>query len=87
MAQESSTPVAADSATPAEVTTLICDPLRDEVLLRLAGPVVLPPGSLVELAGGQVARVSSLRLNASNADRPELIVHVTCSRHPARDAP
>nr|CEL17541.1 hypothetical protein [Kibdelosporangium sp. MJ126-NF4]CTQ91233.1 hypothetical protein [Kibdelosporangium sp. MJ126-NF4] len=72
---------------PADVTTLICDPLRGEVLLRLAGPVVLPPGSLVELADGTMARVSSLRLDASNADQPKLIVHVTCSHQRGRNTP
>ncbi|RSM85235.1 hypothetical protein DMH04_18265 [Kibdelosporangium aridum] len=77
----------AESDLPVEVTTLICDPLRDDVLLRLAGPVMLPPGSLVELADGTVAGVSSVRLNAADGHHPELIMHVTRSCHPARDSP
>jgi hypothetical protein len=64
---------------PAEVTTLICDPLSDQVLLRLPGAVVLPVGTLIDLPGDQVGRVASLRLDAVDAARPNLIVQVVRS--------
>jgi hypothetical protein len=63
----------------AEVTTLICDPLNDQILLRLPGAVVLPVGTLIDLPGDQVGRVASLRLNAVDAARPSLIVQVVRS--------
>ncbi len=73
-----------DTGTPADITTFVVDPLRDKVLLRLTGAVALPVGSMIELPDGSIARVSALRLNASNAKDPTLLVQVTRSRQPSQ---
>jgi hypothetical protein len=70
----------------AEITTLIHDPLHDEVLLRLPSAVVLPVGTVVELSDGQIGRVASLRLVAVDATRVHLIVQVIRSQPVAQDA-
>jgi hypothetical protein len=70
----------------AEITTLVHDPLHDEVLLRLPGAVVLPAGTVVELSDGQIGRVVSLRLVAVDATRVQLIVQVARSQPVAQGA-
>ena len=59
------------------VTTVVHDPLHDEVLLRLAGAVLLPLGSLVELPDGTAATVSAVRLDARDAGNPAVVLQVT----------
>ncbi|RSM85280.1 hypothetical protein DMH04_18510 [Kibdelosporangium aridum] len=79
MTDTHSSHAAEDLDVPSAVTTVIHDPLRDEILLRLTGAVMLPPGSLVDLPGGEIARVSAVRLNLCDAHNPTLVVHVTRS--------
>jgi hypothetical protein len=69
----------------ADVTTLIHDPLRDEVVLKLAGAVALPPGTVVELPGGHVARVASLRLVTDGTTQAQLIVQIVRSHQMTQD--
>jgi hypothetical protein len=77
----STPPAGASVECPAEITTLICDPLNDQVLLRLPGAVVLPVDTLINLPGDEIGRVPSLRLDAVEISRPNLAVQVVRSRH------
>ncbi|ONI85361.1 hypothetical protein ALI144C_13820 [Actinosynnema sp. ALI-1.44] len=84
MAQHVPTQAGSSTEDPVEVTTLVKDPVRDEVLIRLQGAVVLPVGSVVELAGGENARVASIRLAAQDTARAQLVIHVVRSQQAAR---
>lgn len=75
------------STTVHTVHTVVHDPLRDEVLLRLAGPVVLPLGSLVELPDGTAATVSAVRLDARDGGKPAVVVQVTRPYPPSPRTP
>lgn len=62
------TPTAGPGVPPSAMVTQIRDHFTNEMLLQLPGAVVLPRGTVVELADGDLALVQSLRLIAPNAD-------------------
>jgi hypothetical protein len=66
----------------AEIITVVQDQQQGEVLFTLPGAVVLPRGTLVQLASGELARVESLRLIAPTppADTARLVAQVVRTR-------
>jgi hypothetical protein len=70
-----------DTAAPtggADVVTILLDQLDDTPLFQLRGAVILPRGTVVELADGTSAQVQSLRLIAprTDAEPARLVTHV-----------
>ncbi|UJW31050.1 hypothetical protein L3Q67_38635 [Saccharothrix sp. AJ9571] len=56
------------------ITTVIRDQLRGEELVRLPGAVCLPPGSVIDLPDGVIARVTTMRLVVQDAASAELVI-------------
>ncbi|WP_116103778.1 MULTISPECIES: hypothetical protein [Amycolatopsis] len=61
-------PSPARPITAVDVVTVVHDQLRDEVLFTCLGAMLPPPGTLVELGGGERTCVTSVRMIAPTVE-------------------